>query len=390
MFGFDPYPNKPDTAAGGDFFDYVIQAASGPIGTLAHTMDPYSLSSSGGGLGVTPFPYNGVSSGGDWLANAASSLTTVRPRPAASSQNGYSGQIGVPTTTSTRIAQKIFREFSSRGLDGNFALWVAENEGGLDDAAANRRNAQGSHAYGPFQLLLGGGLGDEALQSGIDPRDARSVDRQIAWVADYVARNGWSKWEAVTARGIDPWTGVRSRASVPAAPVAAPVQGPAPSAPAVPMPTTPTGASGYALHSTTPASQYTVAFDFDAPYSNPFSAAIPRHRGVDLVVRGAPNGGRGSRVGAFHSGTVVAVTNDRNGGRGVIIQGDDGLYHRYFHFDSVVAQHGQRIERGTPLGILGASGTEGFPHLHYEVSRRLNGDPMGSLIDPRPYLRGAY
>lgn len=135
------------------------------------------------------------------------------------------------------------------------------------------------------------------------------------------------------------------------------------------------------------ADDYDVAFGFNQAYSNPFNPSIPRHRGVDLVVRGAQNGGRGTPVRAFQGGTVVAVTQDPNGGNGIIIQDDEGLYHRYFHFDSMNVERGQRIQPGQPIGVLGASGTEGFPHVHFEVSRGINGDPMDQLIDPTPYMR---
>lgn len=133
--------------------------------------------------------------------------------------------------------------------------------------------------------------------------------------------------------------------------------------------------------------RFNVAFGFNQPYTNPFNPAIPNHRGVDLVIAGARNGGRGLPVGAFRSGTVVAATIDPNGGNGIIIQTPDGLYNRYFHFDELNVSPGQGVKRGQRIGVLGASGTEGFPHLHFEVSRGINGDPMDSLIDPRPYMR---
>lgn len=134
---------------------------------------------------------------------------------------------------------------------------------------------------------------------------------------------------------------------------------------------------------------YDIAFDYDQPYGDAqFNPAIPRHRGVDLVVRGAENNGRGSPVAAFQGGTVAALTQDPNGGNGVILQDANGLYHRYFHLDSVSVKQGQQLAPGATIGTLGASGTEGFPHVHFEVSKGLNGDPVGQTIDPRPYMAG--
>ena len=138
------------------------------------------------------------------------------------------------------------------------------------------------------------------------------------------------------------------------------------------------------------ADDYDVAFGFDTPYDTPFNVAIPRHRGVDLVVRGAKDGGRGAPVKAFRGGTVYAVTSDPNGGNGLIVAtGDpDAPYDYYGHFDAVGVKTGDPIAPGAQVGILGASGTEGFPHVHYEVRRNVNGDPMGQTIDPTPYMRG--
>lgn len=131
---------------------------------------------------------------------------------------------------------------------------------------------------------------------------------------------------------------------------------------------------------------YAVSFPFGARYSNPFNNEIPIHRGVDMVVKGAPNGGEGSPVSAFEDGTVVYDSYDPNGGNGIIIRGQDGLYHRYFHFDSTDVNVGQQIHRGQTIGTLGQTGTEGSPHLHYEVSHAVNGDPIDQLINPMPYL----
>lgn len=375
-----------------DFFSAVLDEAGGQLGQFLGGISPLDLQSDFGvyGAGSAPGSYGDPLGLDSSLAGmterlhrtlAAQGRADLIP-PEFRGGNPAAGLRAPDQYRNTRIAQAIIREATRLGLDPEFALWVASVEGGLDDAAANRRNRQGSQAYGPYQLLIGGGLGDEALRRGIDPRDPNTWEAQIRFALEHVARHGWGAWEAVTARGINPYTGTPMGGYAP------------PRTPAQPQaqarPQAQTGGSPYAYYSTTPASEYVVAFDYDAPYSNQFNPEIPRHRGVDLVVRGAPNGGRGARVGAFHGGTVVAVTSDPNGGQGVIILGDDGLYHRYFHFDAILAQQGQRIERGTPLGILGASGTEGFPHLHYEVARRMNGDPMGQTIDPRPYLRGAF
>ena len=139
-----------------------------------------------------------------------------------------------------------------------------------------------------------------------------------------------------------------------------------------------------------------IAFGFEQPYgAAAFSPSIPLHRGVDLVIVGAPNNGRGQTFLAFYPGVVAALTRDPFGGNGIIIwDARNQLYHRYFHNDAVLVSVGQRMDTTTPIGVLGATGSEGFPHVHFEVSRNINGDPEPPanprccLIDPQPFLRG--
>jgi Peptidase family M23 len=135
---------------------------------------------------------------------------------------------------------------------------------------------------------------------------------------------------------------------------------------------------------------WAMAFGFKQRYgSAQFSADVPIHRGVDLIVTSAPNNGRGRTYQAFYPGVVTALTRDPFGGNGIIIwDARNRLYHRYFHSDRVLVSVGQHVDSATAIGVVGASGTEGFPHLHYEVARNINGDPICCLIDPQPFLRG--
>ena len=135
---------------------------------------------------------------------------------------------------------------------------------------------------------------------------------------------------------------------------------------------------------------WSIAFGFKQPYgAAQFSPDVPIHRGIDLIVPGASNNGRGESYLAFYPGVVVALTHDPFGGNGIIVwDAKNRLYHRYFHNDAVLVSVGQHVDTDTPIGIIGATGTEGFAHLHYEVARNINGDPVCCLIDPQPFLRG--
>jgi murein DD-endopeptidase MepM/ murein hydrolase activator NlpD len=135
---------------------------------------------------------------------------------------------------------------------------------------------------------------------------------------------------------------------------------------------------------------WSIAFGFKQPYgAAQFSSDVPIHRGIDLVVPGTSNNGRGQTYLAFYPGVVVALTRDPFGGNGIIVwDARNRLYHRYFHNDAILVSAGQHVDTATPIGVVGATGAEGFPHLHYEVARNINGDPVCCLTDPRAFLRG--
>lgn len=57
-----------------------------------------------------------------------------------------------------------------------------------------------------------------------------------------------------------------------------------------------------------------------------------------------------------------------------------GLQTLYAHMSEIDVHVGQKVERGSPLGKVGATGTATAPHLHYEVHK--NGEP----IDPIDFV----
>ena len=135
-------------------------------------------------------------------------------------------------------------------------------------------------------------------------------------------------------------------------------------------------------------SKWKTQFDFGATYTGDYRTGTP-HRGVDLV----PSSGKGigTEVDAFTPGTVTLVQRDSGGAGGlmVYVQDADGLTHAYMHLARADVKVGDQVQRGTPIAQMGESGTEGSPHLHYEVRKNAaSGDPLDQLIDPRPYEQG--
>ena len=69
---------------------------------------------------------------------------------------------------------------------------------------------------------------------------------------------------------------------------------------------------------------------------------------------------------------------NRECGNGVVIDHGDGWETQYCHMrqGSVSVAGGQKVETGTPLGLIGMSGQAEFPHVHLSVRHN------GTEIDP--------
>ncbi|MBW1981559.1 MAG: M23 family metallopeptidase [Deltaproteobacteria bacterium] len=89
------------------------------------------------------------------------------------------------------------------------------------------------------------------------------------------------------------------------------------------------------------------------------------HSGIDLRAR------QGEPVMAANRGRVVLVGDYFFPGRSVVIDHGQGLFTMYFHLSKVKVQQGSMVERGTVIGLAGASGRASGPHLHWGV--RLDG-----------------
>lgn len=133
-------------------------------------------------------------------------------------------------------------------------------------------------------------------------------------------------------------------------------------------------------------------FDFGSIYTGSYRTGTP-HRGIDLQVKGATYGGYGLPYTPFiapgkRMQVIAAGPMEGASGNGVILYDpEENVYHAYFHNNSVLVRTGQWVDGSTPLATVGESGSEGEPHLHYEVRRNVNGDPLDQLIDPRPYMQ---
>ena len=94
--------------------------------------------------------------------------------------------------------------------------------------------------------------------------------------------------------------------------------------------------------------------DISAPYGAPIFAAAD---GV-VITSGTPEWGYGLQVEIDHG---------------------YGFVTKYAHLSRTMVKVGQKIKRGTKLGLCGSSGYSTGPHLHYEVIRN------GAKVNPEDY-----
>jgi hypothetical protein len=114
--------------------------------------------------------------------------------------------------------------------------------------------------------------------------------------------------------------------------------------------------------------------DFGVPTLKDMAAGV-------LVIASAPGIVAGLRDGmpdtGYTPGTAASVEG-RECGNGVVIRHADGWETQYCHLrqGSITVTKGQRVQTGTPLGLIGKSGRAAFPHVHLSVRKD------GVKIDP--------
>jgi murein DD-endopeptidase MepM/ murein hydrolase activator NlpD len=107
---------------------------------------------------------------------------------------------------------------------------------------------------------------------------------------------------------------------------------------------------------------------------DPLTGQRAHHSGVDIS---APPG---RPVVAAASGVVVRTEQYGGLGRAVFVSHGFGLTTVYGHLSRILVSPGQRLERGTTVGLVGNTGRATGYHLHYEV--QVDGDS----VNPLPFL----
>jgi peptidoglycan hydrolase-like protein with peptidoglycan-binding domain len=132
-----------------------------------------------------------------------------------------------------------------------------------------------------------------------------------------------------------------------------------------------------ALRGRLPRSRLTFPRPIQAPIGDRFGPRGNRfHTGIDFPANW------NTPVYASRRGRVVVAGWSSGGhGRLVVVYHGYGMSSYYAHLRYVHVWVGQRVRRGTRVGLVGSSGISTGPHLHFELRRR------GAAVDPLPALR---
>jgi murein DD-endopeptidase MepM/ murein hydrolase activator NlpD len=113
---------------------------------------------------------------------------------------------------------------------------------------------------------------------------------------------------------------------------------------------------------------------FSRMRQHPILHTARAHEGIDVT---AP---AGSPIEAPAAGRVTKAGWEAGYGNVVTIDHGYGIETKFAHASKILAQRGQRVERGQRIALVGNSGLATGPHLHYEV--HVNGRP----VDPLRYV----
>lgn len=163
--------------------------------------------------------YSGLFAGGGSSGGSGASVPAyVPPDPNSPSQLGHDTMVALgkapAVPTKDEISSYIATKAKEMGIDPSVAVAVANSEG--LNANPNEawqsgvvKNGQREPSYGPFQLYMGGGLGNSFLkQTGLDPRDPTTWKNQVDYALGHAKQNGWGAWYGARNSGIGDWQGI--------------------------------------------------------------------------------------------------------------------------------------------------------------------------------------
>ncbi len=99
------------------------------------------------------------------------------------------------------------------------------------------------------------------------------------------------------------------------------------------------------------------------------------HLGVDFA---AP---AGRVVAAMNGGVVRLATSTFSYGNMIVVDHGGGIFSMYMHLSKMLAKEGQRVEKGSVLGLVGTTGLSTGNHVHLSI--KVN----GVSVDPLQFIK---
>jgi murein DD-endopeptidase MepM/ murein hydrolase activator NlpD len=108
---------------------------------------------------------------------------------------------------------------------------------------------------------------------------------------------------------------------------------------------------------------------------DPITGKQSNHNGIDI---GTP---ANTKLTSPVDGVVVETRNSSSWGNTIVIRDSAGNLHRYAHMNGFNVKPGQKVSRGSYVGLSGNTGRSTGAHLHYEVT-----NAKGGSINPSMFL----
>ncbi|MEG1873189.1 MAG: peptidoglycan DD-metalloendopeptidase family protein, partial [Ruthenibacterium sp.] len=132
---------------------------------------------------------------------------------------------------------------------------------------------------------------------------------------------------------------------------------------------------GYGGSYTGPVTQGSGALGWPVPdYNYTTTEFVRGHRGLDICAA------YGTTVFAADGGTVVEAGWHWSWGNYILIDHGNGITTRYAHNSQLLVGVGATVAKGTPISLIGSTGTSSGNHCHFEVTVN------GGLVNPRSYI----
>jgi murein DD-endopeptidase MepM/ murein hydrolase activator NlpD len=112
---------------------------------------------------------------------------------------------------------------------------------------------------------------------------------------------------------------------------------------------------------------------------HPYTGKMKMHNGIDIIAE------TGTEVIAPAAGKVVEVNEDKNYGKYIKIQHGEKYVTFYAHLSDFNVKIGDYIKTKDVIGYVGSTGLATAPHLHYEVRKIPDNEPI-TFYNPKDYI----